>query len=189
MGEQKCAFGVGYGFQWSAIWNPWFVIAEYALGSPSCYEILVSLDRTITMQRLRKIAQVLLFGSLLAGCQRQRVLQGEHPKELVGDWHLVFGSDCSNYGLVLDHLVLLSDGSFDQHVSAKDGRHFDWTGQHWSYFPKSSIELDQRRDFFKSQNSSTLVGVPETEVLLLDLRSPPQILLNPHSDCVYEKDR
>jgi hypothetical protein len=56
-------------------------------------------------------------------------------------------------------------------------------------FPKSSIELDQRRDFFSSQTSSTLVGIPETEVLLLDLRSSPQLLLNPHSECVYEKAR
>jgi hypothetical protein len=139
------------------------------------------------MPRLRQIVQLLLLGLLLAGCQHERVLQGDYPNELVGSWHLVFGSDCSSYRLASDELMLRSDGTFDQHVSATDGRHFDWTGQHWRYLPKRSIELDQRRNFFTSQTSSTLVGVPETEVLLLDLRSSPQILLNPHSDCVYEK--
>jgi hypothetical protein len=141
------------------------------------------------MPRLSKLTYLLLVGFLLAGCQQQRTLQGDHPNELVGNWHLVFGSDCSGYGLGSDELVLRSDGTFDQHVSAKDGRHADWMGQHWRYLPKNSIEFDQRRNFLNSQNSSTLVGVPETEVLLLDLRGSPQILLNPKSDCLYEKAR
>jgi hypothetical protein len=95
--------------------------------------------------------------------------------------------------LASDTLTLGSDGTFEQHVVLKDGRHFDATAQHWSYDPSPDsghIALDKRLEFFTPEHTSTQVGhgVSTFEVLLVDVRSSePTILLHPDSDCVYDK--
>jgi hypothetical protein len=100
---------------------------------------------------------------------------------------MVFGSDCKDYGLKTDTLVLRSDGTFDQYTVAQDGRHFETIGQHWKFTPPSSIELDRRRNFFTTQHYKDLVGAPEFESIIVEFSSPPTIVFNPDSDCFYTK--
>jgi hypothetical protein len=100
---------------------------------------------------------------------------------------MVFGSDCKDYGLKSDTLVLHSDGTFDQYTVAEDGRQFETRAQHWKFTPPSSIELDQRRTFFTTQHYKNLVGVPEFESIIVKFSSPPSIAFNPDSDCFYMK--
>ena len=145
---------------------------------------MVSLDGEIAM--LRKVMWLLILFLFTCGCNRQGVT-GDHPRELVGTWDLLIRSDCSGYGLKSDTLSLRSDGTFDQRVTAVDGRHFDATGEHWKFVPDHSIELAKRRDFFTSQNHDTLVGLAQEEVLIVEFGSPSVILLNPNSDCSYRK--
>jgi hypothetical protein len=106
---------------------------------------------------------------------------------LSGQWRMVFGSDCKDYGLQSDTLVLRSDGTFDQLVVAQDGRRFEATGQHWKFTPPNSIELDRRRNFFTPQRYKDLVGVPEFESIIAEFTSTPSIVFNPDSDCFYAK--
>jgi hypothetical protein len=100
---------------------------------------------------------------------------------------MFFGSACKDYGLRSDTLVLRSDGTFDQYTVAQDGRQFETKGQHWKFTPPSSIELDQRRNFFTAQRYKDLVGVSEFESIIVEFSSPPSIVFNPDSDCFYTK--
>ena len=155
-------------------------------------ENLVPLDGEITM--LRKLSTFLALCALCSGCWRHTQIIGEHPRELVGTWKLSIRSSCSEYGLTSDNLILRLDGTFDQHVILKDGRRLDALMQRWRYEPGSDyahLTLDKRLEFFTPEHFSTRMGegVSTFEVLLVDVRSEPTILLNPDSDCVYGKVR
>jgi hypothetical protein len=95
--------------------------------------------------------------------------------------------------------VLNSDGTFDQYTLAKDGRHIDSRGQHWSYMAQDAIALDKRRGWDAHWSSSpgssdprnsavnNPEGVTELQVLILQFGFPSSILINPNSDCLYIK--
>ena len=100
---------------------------------------------------------------------------------------MFFGDDCRGYGLKSDVLLLRPDGTFDQVVVANDGREFRQLGQRWEFEPPDSVVFDRRRDFFTDQRYKELVGVPERESLIVKFESPPTILINPDSDCLYTK--
>ena len=89
---------------------------------------------------LQKLARVFLLCELLLllGCSRERVLKGDHPKELVGTWNLLIRSSCQDYDVRSDILTLHSDGTFEQEVTTKSGKQFHNTGQQWRYMSNSS---------------------------------------------------
>jgi hypothetical protein len=138
---------------------------------------------------LRKVVAVNLVLLTLScfGCKRRPALDPDTA--LTGTWSMIFGSDCKDYGLKSDTLVLRPDGTLDQLVVAQDGRRFESVGQHWEFSAPSSIQLNQRRNFFARQNYKELVGVPEFEVLIVKFDSPPTILIHPDSDCFYTKTK
>src|SRR5579864_7309826 len=136
---------------------------------------------------LRNAISLILFGFITAFSSCNRRPPQDPIATLSGHWTMVFGRECKDYGLKSDTLVLHADGTFDQVVIAQDGRHFDATGQHWKFLPPHSIELNQRRNFFTTQNYKNLVGVPEFESIIVEFSSPPSIVFNPDSDCFYTK--
>ena len=85
-----------------------------------------------------------------------------------------------------------ADGTFEQHVLSKDGKKIDLTGQRWKYDANSDagdIELDKRLESFSSENfrGATAQGVGTFEVLIVETKPEPVIVLHPDSDCVYSK--
>jgi hypothetical protein len=105
-------------------------------------------------------------------------------------------SACPDYPIRSDTLFLHPDGTFDQQTIAKDGRQFASAGQHWAYMEKNSISLDKRRDWDKHSDPAREIakpdasqGIPELEVLIVQFGSPPVILINPDSDCLYVKTK
>ena len=132
--------------------------------------------------------RLMILGILLCLCGcRKTALNGDHPRELVGIWQMLIRSDCKDLGLKSENLELHPDGTFDQHVTAVDGRHVDVKGEHWKFVPNHSIQFNRRHDFLILQTGSSLWGSPQDEVLTLELGSPPVVLINPPSDCVYQK--
>lgn len=136
---------------------------------------------------LRKTISLCLLTYTISCCGCKRRPPKEPIAELPGQWSLVFGSDCKDYGLKSDTLVLHPDGTFDQITVTQDGRRFDAMGQHWKFSPPKSIELNQRRNFFTAQHHKDLVGTPEFESIIVEFSSPPSIVFNPDSDCFYTK--
>ena len=140
---------------------------------------------------LRNPAVVSIFFLVLsAGCTRNKLLVGEHPTELVGNWKLLVRSSCDKYGVMADTLLFYSDGRFDQHVSMNDGRKFDLSAQRWSYDASDGhghISLDKRLEFFRPEFPASRNAAGVFEDLLMEYRSEPVIILNPDSDCVYVK--
>ena len=143
---------------------------------------------------LRKLTLgTLLSSSILLGCGGQHLFTGDHPPELVGTYHLVLGSSCSDYGVRSDTLILHPDGTFEQHVVGKSDNHIDSSFQHWRYNAAGGsghITLDKRLEFFvpERSQSATSSGVPTFEDLIVDAKPDPTIVVNPDSDCVYTKD-
>ena len=136
---------------------------------------------------LRKTISLCLFTYAISCCGCKSRASKDPIAELSGKWSMVFGNDCKDYGLKSDTLVLHSDGTFDQFTVAQNGRRFDATGQHWKFSAPKVIELDQRRNFFTTQRYKNLVGVPESESIIVEFTSPPSIIFNPDSDCFYTK--
>lgn len=140
----------------------------------------------------RNTAVLSIFLSVLgAGCERNKLLEGEHPSELVGNWQVLVRSSCDTYGVKADTLVLYADGRFDQHVAMNDGRNFDLSAQRWSYDASDGhghISLDKRLEFFTPEHSASRNAAGIFEDLLMEYKSEPVIILNPDSDCVYVKN-
>jgi hypothetical protein len=116
----------------------------------------------------------------------------------VGEWDLLLRHECENYPIRSDRLTLHADGTFDQHTVLKDGQKVESTGQHWRYLEKDSIALSSRRDWEPHSDPNLkkstdiqppIAGVSENEVLIVHFSSPPEILLNPDSDCVYVRTK
>lgn len=127
---------------------------------------------------------------LSAGCTRNKLLVGEHPSELVGDWQLLIRHSCDTYGVKTDTLIMYADGSFDQHVAMNDGRKFDLSAQRWTYDASDGhghISLDKRLEFFEPEYPASRNAAGFSEDLLMEYKSDPVIILNPDSDCVYVK--
>jgi hypothetical protein len=136
----------------------------------------------------------LILAGALTGCRSHVARTGEHPPEMVGTWHLLIRSSCSEYGVTSDTLILRADGTFDQHVATKRGGRSDLTGQHWRYDEEKGedhghIALDQRLEFFTPEISSARAGegTKTFEVLTVEPGSEPVIVIHPDSDCVYSK--
>ena len=178
---------------WSrSLGEPEFIVEQHEERTHAKDAILVSLDGEITM--LRKLMVVLIVLGTLCACRRHKDLIGDHPLELVGTWQLLIRSSCDQYGIKSDTLNLRADGTFEQHVTSKDGKQTDLTGQHWKYDANGhtgDVELDKRLESFTPEHlggpSGNAVGT--FEVLIVDVKSEPVIVVNPDSDCVYSKIR
>ncbi|HEY2913588.1 MAG TPA: hypothetical protein VGK21_09520 [Candidatus Angelobacter sp.] len=136
-----------------------------------------------------KPAARLLIGILAAvGCNQKR-----NPAEaralLVGEWNLHVGSDCANYDVASDRLILHSDGTFEQHTVSKRGFHYDAPAEKWEYSPDNRVLFDSRKDFFNSQMANEFVGVRRSEGLIVEFTTPMVILLNSDQDCFYTKPK
>lgn len=130
------------------------------------------------------------------GCRQQHErLKGDQPAELVGTWQLLVRSSCDQYGVKSDMMILHPDGTFDQYVTMNDNKHYQAKAQHWNYMPMEetddSIVLHNRLEFFTPELYHTPIGTPvsQGEVLILEGGSDPLIVLHPHWDCVYVKER
>src|SRR6266852_1126244 len=100
---------------------------------------------------LRKAMVALVVLGTLVACRGHKKLVGEHPRELVGTWQLLIRSSCDEYGVKSDTLILNADGTFEQHVTSKDDKQINLTGQRWKYDAHGDagdIELDQRLEWF-----------------------------------------
>lgn len=146
--------------------------------------------------KLALLCSVLLV-FLLVSCHKDRPSEQSLSAQLTGTWELQIGHDCQDYPLQSDMMVLHSDGTFDQHTVIKDGRRVDSMAQRWAYMDKDSVSLDKRRDWDthsdpslskpENRTNSNSEGKAELQVLIVRFSSPPVILINPDSDCVYVK--
>jgi hypothetical protein len=140
------------------------------------------------------------FLTLLA-CHRAEPTAEERFVELQGTWEYMIRHDCQGIPIRSDTLTLHPDGTFDQETVTKDGRSINSVGQHWAYMEKNHISLDKRRDWDNHSdpsiarrapdrsNSNSSDGIAELEVLIVQFGSPPVILVNPDSDCLYVKTK
>jgi hypothetical protein len=134
---------------------------------------------------VRLLSLILL---LTAGCSRQRT-PAEAKTLLLGNWNLYIGSDCENYDVASDRLVLHPDGTFEQHTVSKRGFRYDAAAEKWEYSAENHILLDSRKNFFNSQPPNEFVGVRRPEGLIVDFKPPRVILLNPNQDCYYTQPK
>jgi hypothetical protein len=137
----------------------------------------------------------------LVGCngRESSASAQERSRELQGTWELMIRHDCQDYPIRSDTLVLHPDGTFDQQTIMKDGRSLNSNGQRWAYMDKNSISLNKRRAWDNASDpemprtssgrstGAPVEGIPEFEVLIVQFESPPVILINPDSDCLYVK--
>jgi hypothetical protein len=117
-----------------------------------------------------------------AGCRTPPSPEGAH-KLLAGKWRLVVKSDCKQWDVENDTLILHSDGRMEQHLKLLNGKQYDSDKEHWEYLPDHSISLDRRLVVSDPKNA----WIPRLEVLILEFSDPPVILLNPHENCFYER--
>jgi hypothetical protein len=137
-----------------------------------------------------KAAYRLLIIAFLAivGCNHKRT-DSEARSLLTGEWNLHIGSDCADYDVASDKLILRSDGTLEQHTVSKRGFSYDAPAEKWEYVPEDGVLLNSRKDFFNSQPANQFVGVRRAEGLIVDLKAPMVILLNPKQDCYYTKPK
>ena len=103
---------------------------------------------------------------------------------LVGTYHLQRrGDECGK--VRSSTLVLRRDGTYDQHIEFDSGKIVDELNQPWTYdggvhFSNFRITATAELDEY----------APETEAsLLVDLKHPVVIVLNPHRDCFYTQPK
>jgi hypothetical protein len=137
-----------------------------------------------------KAAYRLLIIAFLAivGCNHKRT-DSEARSLLTGEWNLHIGSDCADYDVASDKLILHSDGTLEQHTVSKRGFRYDAPAEKWEYVPEDGVLLNSRKDFFNSQPANQFVRVRRAEGLIVDLKAPMVILLNPKQDCYYTKPK
>lgn len=150
--------------------------------------------------KLALVGSALLAFAMIS-CNREQRNERSRSAQLVGKWELQIRHDCKDYPIQSDIMILHPDGTFDQHTVTKDGRRIDSLGQHWAYMEKDSVSLDKRRDWdihsdpsLRGTNRETSspadqAGRAELQVLIVQFGSPPVILINPDSDCVYVKTK
>ena len=124
----------------------------------------------------------------IVGCTQKRT-PAEARALLVGEWNLHIGSDCADYDIASDKLILHSDGTLEQHTVSKRGFHYDAPAEKWDYLPEHSVSFDSRKNFFNSQPANEFVGAKMGESLLVEFTTPPVILLNPDQNCFYTKPK
>src|SRR6266403_656152 len=142
---------------------------------------------------LRNLVVMMAVVVTLSACRRDKILAGDHPIEFVGEWQLLIRSSCRDYGLTADKLVLKADGTFDQRVTMTNGKQLDVVDQHWQYDTADNvghIALDKRLELFTPEHFAKEGGRAGVfEVLVVEYKSEPVIILNPDSDCVYVKSK
>jgi hypothetical protein len=133
-----------------------------------------------------KPATQLLMASV--GCEHKRT-PSEARKLLTGEWNLHIGSDCADYDVASDKLIFHSNRTLEQHTVSKRGFRYDAPAEKWEYVPENGVLLNSRKDFFNIHPANEFVGVRRSEGLIVDLKAPMVILLNPKQDCYYTKPK
>jgi hypothetical protein len=129
---------------------------------------------------LRMMVRLLLVASV--GCNRTP--NGDTAtKDLVGTWTFQSGSGCK-YGVASDVLEIRQDGSFVQRTVPLGSVDATLTQGRWAYSEPRGISLDKR---FHVPAQGTVER--RSEILVVEFSSPPIILLDPDSNCFYERSR
>ena len=119
---------------------------------------------------------------LCAACQKPPTPDSAR-KSLSGEWLLVVKSDCSDFGIRSDRLILHGNGQLEQHLEMADGRKLDSsTDSKWSFVPDHSVSLDERFNVSKGASVEK-----RHEILIVEFTNPPSILLNPDQNCFYQQ--
>lgn len=92
-----------------------------------------------------RLLVLVLFAT--TGCTHKQSVS-EARTLLTCDWNLHIGSDCANYDVASDRLILHPDGTFEQHTVSKRGFRYDTLAEKWEYSPANHVLLDSRKDFF-----------------------------------------
>ena len=101
---------------------------------------------------------------------------------LAGTWNLRIGSSCSSRAVLSDRLILHSDGRMEQHAIYGAGKHYDAVDEHWDILTERSVFLDRWLDL-----TDNPTGKPTPAGLSVEFTRPPLILVNPDSNCCYER--
>ena len=153
------------------------------------------------MRKLRVSLWAISILLPLLGCNRSEPNGQERSVELQGTWEYMIRDDCQGIPIRSDTLNLHPDGTFDQQTITKDGHSIKSVGQHWAYMENNHISLNKRRDWDNqsdpsiarpapdASNSNSPEGVAGLEVLIVQFGSPPVILVNPDSNCLYVKTK
>lgn len=122
--------------------------------------------------------------SLAVGCHRS-VTEGEANRELTGRWVLNTELNCTYGAVESDELVLLPDGRMEQHLKLKDGQAFNSTTEHWSFMPKTNVSFDSRWNF----PIDAKTPIKESESLIVEFGKTTVIVIDPDSNCFYQKQQ
>ena len=119
---------------------------------------------------------------LFAGCNH-RIDRPEAEKQLTGRWLLNTQRNCTYGPVESDELILHKDGRLEQHLRLKDGRAFKSMDGRWSFIPRTNVGLESRWDF----RTNAADPVRESDSLVVEFGREPVILIDPDSNCFYEK--
>lgn len=119
----------------------------------------------------------------LDGCSRK---PSDPRAALVGQYRLYWGngSNCSGRGIESSTLELRADGTSEQRDRFKDGSQFVTAGR-WEYDGNDGVLFDKLRTTttLEIDKNAAAMGAG----LIVQWSKPPNILLNPHDDCLFAK--
>ena len=88
----------------------------------------------------------------------------------------------SSRAVLSDRMILHSDGRMEQHAIYGAGKHYDAVDEHWDILTERSVFLDRWLDL-----TDNPTGKPTPAGLSVEFTRPPLILVNPDSNCFYER--
>ena len=105
----------------------------------------------------------------------------DSSRRMVGPYTLVRADDCKAIDIRSSHLVLKSDGTYDQTHELTNGEIFHVNGEHWTYSQRT-IYL---KNFHISLRQGPLLDKNGTDVSLKAHPSRPPFISLPNSTCYY----
>jgi hypothetical protein len=136
------------------------------------------------LSKLNTLVVLLLMCQWVA-CSKQMTRE-EAKNQLAGEWMLVVKSDCENFGIRGDKLILHQDGRLEQHLEMTNAKTYvSSVDSKWSFLPRNSVSFDERFNVTKSNGEITVEK--RHEILIVEFTNPPSILLNPDMNCFYQR--
>ena len=106
-------------------------------------------------------------------------------RELIGNWKLNMAHNCAYGPVISDIMQLREDGGLEQSVLLQSGAKLDSDRGHWSFIPPSNVGLESHWSF--PQNATAPVRESTSLIVEFHRSGNPVILINPDSNCFYEK--